>query len=107
MNRAFIDIWNSEPPSCLPHRRFTTGIRPLANATGDYGGYNPDRVNTKETWLRGGWYTDANGMVEVTTIYPGYYSHRCPHIHFMVHKDWIQSVNGFVHVAGSISADLD
>ena len=96
------------PLVCPRHRRLTTGILPPANATGDYSGHNSDSFNSKETWLRGGWYTDANGMVEVTTIYPGYYSHRSPHIHLMVHKDWIQSANGFVHVARSeITADPD
>ena len=84
-----------------------TGILPLANATGDYGGYNSGRFDSSETWLRGGWYTDANGMVEVTTIYPGYYPGRSPHIHLMVHKDWIQSANGFVYAVRSIPADLD
>ena len=63
-----------------------------------YGGYSSS-FNSTETWLRGGWYTDANGMVEVTTVYPGFYDDRAPHIHLMVHKDWIQSTNGFVHRA--------
>ena len=84
-----------------------TGILPLANATGDYGGYNSGGFDSSETWLRGGWYTDGNGMVEVTTIYPGYYPGRSPHIHLMVHKDWIQSANGFVHAVRSIPVDLD
>ena len=82
---------------------FVTGLL-LANATGAYGGYNSG-FNGMETWLRGGWYSDANGMVEVATIYPGYYVGRAPHIHVMVHKDWTQS-NGFVRIR-SISADAD
>ena len=86
-------------------RSFVTRIQ-LANATGDYGGYSSG-FNGMETWLRGGWYTDVNGMVEVTTIYPGYYVMRAPHIHVMVRKDWTQSANGFVHVQRSISVDAD
>ena len=82
----------------LGHGRFVTQTLLLANALGVYGGYSSG-FNSTETWLRGGWYTDANGMVEVGTIYPGFYSGRAPHIHLMVHKDWTQTANGFVHHA--------
>ena len=84
-----------------------TKILPPANATGDYGGYSSGDFDEQETWLRGGWYTDANGMVEVTTVHPGYYDGRTPHVHIMVHKDWTQSDNGFVHTRLSISTDKD
>jgi len=84
-----------------------TRILPIANAIGNYSGYNTDTFNGTETWLRGGWYTDANGIVEFNTIYPGFYWTRTPHVHLMVHKDWSQSENGFVHVMHSIPADPD
>jgi protocatechuate 3,4-dioxygenase beta subunit len=88
------------------HTQLMTGILSPANATGMYGGYTATSFetsasgtfNSSETWLRGGWYTDANGIAEVTTIYPDYYDDRAPHIHLMVHKDWVQSANGLVHV---------
>lgn len=85
-----------------------TRILSLANATGEYSGYHEDGsgFNGAETFLRGGWYTDTNGMVEVTTVYPGFYPGRAPHIHLMVHKDWSQSNDGFVHIVCSIPADL-
>ena len=82
-----------------------TEILPLANALGLYGAYTTPTFDKMETWLRGGWYTDANGIVEMATIYPGYYPGRAPHIHIMVHKDWAQSANGFV--VPSISTDLE
>ena len=84
-----------------------TGVLPIANAIGDYGAYNTATFNGTETWLRGGWYTDTNGMVEIATIYPGYYTGRAPHIHLMIHKDWSQSENGFVHVMRPIPAVVD
>lgn len=84
-----------------------TEILPLANSTGEYGGYSSTAFNNKETWLRGGWHTNANGMTEITTVYPGYYAGRTPHIHIMVHKDWTRSDNGFVPVSRSNSADQD
>ena len=89
-----------------PHDGRFTEVLPLANADGDYGGYGSG-FNGKETWLRGGWYSDANGMVEVATIYPGFYVRRAPHIHLMVHKDWTQSSDGFVHILRLDSADAD
>lgn len=41
---------------------------------------------TNETWLRGVQQADANGEVTFTTIYPGCYSGRWPHIHFEVYS---------------------
>src|SRR6266481_907475 len=39
---------------------------------------------TGENFLRGYQYTDANGKVSFTTIYPGWYSGRAVHIHVKV-----------------------
>lgn len=38
----------------------------------------------EERFLRGAQITDANGMVEFETIFPGWYEPRPPHIHFKV-----------------------
>jgi protocatechuate 3,4-dioxygenase beta subunit len=38
-----------------------------------------------QTWLRGVQLTDANGLARFTTIYPGFYAGRAPHIHVKVH----------------------
>ena len=67
------------------------GFHQVAYVTNDF--------DSSETFLRGGWYTDSNGIVEVTTVYPGYYDGRTPHVHIMVHKDWTESTNGFVYSA--------
>jgi len=77
-----------------------TVILSPANATGMYSGYSTSDTSLSgtPTWLRGGWYTDANGIVELVTIYPGFYDDRATHIHLMVHKDSAQSANGFAHV---------
>lgn len=80
-----------------------TGILPLANATGDYSAYGTNTFDSSETFLRGGWHTDTNGMVEITTVFPGFYTGRTTHVHIMVHKDWTQSDNGFVNGVPSIS----
>ena len=84
-----------------------TGILPLANATGSYGAYGTNQFDTSETFLRGGWNTDSNGVVEITTIYPGFYTGRTPHVHIMVRTNWTESTNGFVSNASSMVKNLD
>lgn len=48
---------------------------------GDYSLY----TNTSQNYLRGVQVTDADGVVSFTTIFPGCYSGRWPHIHFEVY----------------------
>jgi protocatechuate 3,4-dioxygenase beta subunit len=38
-----------------------------------------------QTWLRGVQFTDAHGLAEFTTIYPGHYAGRTTHVHVKVH----------------------
>jgi protocatechuate 3,4-dioxygenase beta subunit len=64
------------------------------DALGRYSGFPPPEPNGTvaqpqylpgETFLRGRQITDAAGMVEFRTIYPGWYPGRTLHIHAMVH----------------------
>jgi protocatechuate 3,4-dioxygenase beta subunit len=50
---------------------------------GKYSGYSQGVTN--ENYLRGVQETDANGVVTFTSIYPGCYAGRWPHIHFEVY----------------------
>ncbi len=60
------------------------------DASGDYSLYNlPD-----EDFLRGLQTTDANGQVTFTTIVPGTYSGRYPHIHFEVFSSITNATTG-------------
>ncbi len=55
------------------------------DAVGRYSDANDRRNNTSgHTFLRGHQITDANGVVQFTTIYPGWYPGRAVHIHFKV-----------------------
>lgn len=47
-----------------------------------------------ESWLRGVGVTDANGQVTFTTIFPGCYSGRWPHIHFEVFSSLASATSG-------------
>ncbi len=67
------------------------GCRPLAGAAvyawhcdreGKYSMYDPELTN--ENYLRGVQEADASGQVTFTSVFPGAYSGRWPHIHFEV-----------------------
>jgi protocatechuate 3,4-dioxygenase beta subunit len=51
---------------------------------GNYSLYSSGYTN--QNWLRGVQAADANGIVKFTSIYPGCYSGRWPHIHFEVYQ---------------------
>jgi protocatechuate 3,4-dioxygenase beta subunit len=52
------------------------------DAAGSYSGFEEDG-----TFLRGAQVTGAEGIVEFTTVYPGWYRGRTVHIHAKVHLD--------------------
>src|SRR5213075_2696588 len=51
--------------------------------SGNYSLYSSGVTN--QNWLRGVQAADANGIVTFTSIFPGCYSGRWPHIHFEVY----------------------
>jgi protocatechuate 3,4-dioxygenase beta subunit len=67
----------------------SASCKPLANAAVDL--WQADAVGTYssgsggELFLRGTQLSDANGLVKFSTIYPGWYPGRTPHIHVKVH----------------------
>lgn len=53
----------------------------------EYGGSGMQSVNfTSVDFLRGRQTTDANGLVAFTSIFPGWYSGRAPHIHVHIYN---------------------
>ena len=83
--------------SCLP----VSGLRVdiwHCNKRGYYSAYDGQPGidgtvnNAGTTWLRGIQYTDANGQVTFTTIYPGWYTPRATHIHVQVFNGTTQLV---------------
>ncbi|RDW75531.1 intradiol ring-cleavage dioxygenase-2 [Coleophoma cylindrospora] len=55
------------------------------------------------TWLRGMWPTDSNGMMEMKTVFPGFYTARTIHIHAQVHTDWVLHDNGTLASGNKVS----
>ncbi|GAA6040990.1 hypothetical protein JCM8097_000527 [Rhodosporidiobolus ruineniae] len=52
------------------------------------------RTNDHETFLRGAWPTNKNGLAQFTSIFPGYYTGRATHVHIRVHTEWETLPNG-------------
>ena len=77
-----------EAGSCAPIRDAVVDIW-HTDAAGRYSGFrgqDGDGVDTLgETFLRGTQITDADGLAEFETIYPGWYPGRTVHIHFKVY----------------------
>jgi len=111
-----LDIGVIDVETCKPLPNVLVDIW-QANATGHYAGHpdpHPDHVNAKpqvggrragllppfprtnqeETFLRGAWPTDENGVAQFTTIFPGYYTGRATHVHAKVFTEWAPHSNG-------------
>ncbi|KAJ3935297.1 MAG: Intradiol ring-cleavage dioxygenase, partial [Lentinula lateritia] len=77
--------------------------KPGHGGPGGPGGPPAQPLSRNETFLRGGAPTSADGLVELVTIYPGFYAGRTAHIHTMVHMNWERSENGtFVSTSGNL-----
>ncbi|KAG6826883.1 hypothetical protein H0H92_014063 [Tricholoma furcatifolium] len=111
-----LDIGVIDVNTCQPLPNVLVDIW-QANATGHYAGH-PDpapqlineqpqvggkragllsafpRTNNHQTFLRGAWPTDQNGVAQFTTIFPGYYTGRATHIHTKVFPSWSPLPNG-------------
>jgi protocatechuate 3,4-dioxygenase beta subunit len=80
-------------PLRLAIRVRDSACEPLRNAVVDIwhcdaeGAYSGFEGEGGERFLRGTQVTDAKGVVEFTTVYPGWYPGRTVHIHAKVHID--------------------
>ncbi len=83
--------------------------KPIPNAACDIwhcdatGVYSDESVESTvgQTWLRGVQLTDAHGLAEFQTIYPGHYHGRATHIHVKVHVGGTKS--GTTYSGGHVS----
>ncbi|KAJ2993560.1 hypothetical protein NUW58_g1801 [Xylaria curta] len=64
---------------------------------------NFDLHTDDTTFLRGMWPTNAEGMMEMKTTFPGFYVERAIHIHVQVYTDWTLRENGTVSSGNAVS----
>ncbi|KAJ9193058.1 hypothetical protein DTO021D3_4940 [Paecilomyces variotii] len=55
------------------------------------------------TWLRGMWPTNKEGLMEMKTIFPGFYTGRSIHIHVQAHTNWTLRGNGTLVSSNTVS----
>jgi protocatechuate 3,4-dioxygenase beta subunit len=87
------DIREDRPgtPLRLAMRVRDASCKPIPNAVVDIwhcdagGEYSGFEGGSGKTYLRGAQVTNADGVVEFQTVYPGWYRGRAVHIHFKVH----------------------
>lgn len=76
------------------------------DATGLYSGYANQTGGADargESFMRGTRFTGADGVAEFTTVYPGWYPGRTPHIHFKVFLDQTTVLTGQLFFPDEVS----
>lgn len=117
VQKAAVDIWHCD---ALGYYSGYTAMSPDDNNFGPPNGQagpppppNPDEMpappapTDQQTFFRGVQFTDARGVAEFKTIYPGWYFGRATHIHLKVHMagkaDQRQYVGGHVCHIGQLA----
>jgi protocatechuate 3,4-dioxygenase beta subunit len=89
LEMQFMDI-----KTCKPAPKVLVDIW-SCNATGVYSGVSAaGQGGLNSYWLRGAQFTDADGVVNFDTIFPGHYSGRATHEHIVTHIGSSAAANG-------------
>jgi protocatechuate 3,4-dioxygenase beta subunit len=84
---AVVDLWQADAGGVYSGFR---GARPGQGGSPggrDEYGQPQSRPTDPGRWLRGTQATGSDGVVQFTSIYPGWYPTRTPHLHLEVHVD--------------------
>jgi protocatechuate 3,4-dioxygenase beta subunit len=83
IENAVVDIWHCDAVGIY------SGFESASTGSGGGGppGGGSSGPTDDETYLRGAQVTNADGIVQFKTIYPGWYAGRTVHIHAKVHLD--------------------
>jgi len=87
--------------TCEPIRNAVVDIW-HCDAGGSYSGFSTGA--TEERFLRGAQATDRDGIVEFTTVYPGWYMGRTVHVHAKVHLDSTTALTTQLYFAEDLTA---
>jgi protocatechuate 3,4-dioxygenase beta subunit len=79
---AMVEIWHCN----------STGVYSGIVASGN--GDSSDTTNLDKTFLRALQPTDSEGVASFTSIFPGHYTSRAPHIHVLAHFNGTTYANG-------------
>ncbi|MGH9248293.1 MAG: intradiol ring-cleavage dioxygenase [Acidimicrobiales bacterium] len=82
---AVVDVWHCDAEGI--YSGFESASEGSGGPAGGNGGGGSSDTTDDETYLRGAQVTNAVGIVEFVTIYPGWYRGRTVHIHCKVHLD--------------------
>ncbi|WP_371578768.1 intradiol ring-cleavage dioxygenase [Streptomyces sp. NBC_01314] len=82
-----------EPPTGPPPSEPPTGPPPSGGPSGPPPGGGHQEPTDDTRYLRGTWRTDRQGFVTFKTVFPGWYTGRCVHIHTKVHVngEWTEA----------------
>jgi protocatechuate 3,4-dioxygenase beta subunit len=81
LNNAIVEIWHADNRGNYSGFRESRGRR-------DYDIFDTSGLvytSNSDTYLRGGQFTDSNGIVEFQTVFPRWYESRITHIHIRIH----------------------
>ncbi|KAJ5316068.1 Intradiol ring-cleavage dioxygenase [Penicillium atrosanguineum] len=105
-----VDMWHCNATGSYsgftglsPNASFLELLRQLNINESDYEIGVTDPHTDKPTWLRVMWPINRNGMMEMKTIFPGFYIERSIHIHVQVHTDWNLRENGTLTTGNTVS----
>ncbi|KAF4904110.1 hypothetical protein CGCVW01_v013048 [Colletotrichum viniferum] len=99
MEDVLVDLWHCNATgsySSFTGRDPNTPFEELLEQLNVTIGPDLDLHTDDTTWLRGMWPTDSNGIMEMKTVFPGFYVERTIHIHAQVHTDWSVRSNGTI-----------
>ncbi|KAE8383914.1 Intradiol ring-cleavage dioxygenase [Aspergillus bertholletiae] len=107
---AMVDLWHcnatgsySSFTKLSPNIAFPELLSEMGKNITDFEVGTTDIHTDSQTWLRGMWPTDKHGMVEMKTIFPGFYTLRAIHIHVQVHTNWTTRRNGTLMFENTVS----
>ncbi|KAJ5952429.1 uncharacterized protein N7479_010842 [Penicillium vulpinum] len=105
---VLVDFWHCNATGSYsaftglsPNTPFEELLKQLNVSVSDM--FSADLHTDNTTFLRGMWPTDKHGVMEMKTIFPGFYVERAIHIHVQVHTDWTIRGNGTIAYGNTIS----
>lgn len=108
---VMVDFWHcnatgsySSFTALSPNTPFVELLQSLNISESDYDIGVTDLHTDDTTFLRGMWPTDSAGMMEMKTVFPGFYVERAIHIHVRVYHDWVLRSNGTLSSGDIVSA---